>query len=310
MKFQDAARAACDTSMDHLAETTRQDLTVLLREHGRVGITFSDVEIGLITADSIREWAKENSEVKPGTIDKYLYAMSFVYQWAIEQGKVDDNPVAHYRRTFRKRYSKAIREASDPSRNIRPLRVEAQKALLNAVDAECTDPVMSLILLQLDAGLRVGEALAIRWEHIEESSLLVCENLPRYVKTPEAPKSGHIRRVDMSSRLRDWLIPMRGIDLERVVNPFHYGTFRANGWKRILKRANLVGVRMKDLRDTYACTLANCGVPITYIADQLGHSDITVTARHYAQWSHKGWKPPVQLLEGQVPADLLAISCE
>jgi integrase len=52
--------------------------------------------------------------------------------------------------------------------------------------------------------------------------------------------------------------------------------FRHREWRRIIKRADLPGRSPKDLRDTYARQLLSAGV-------QLGHADVSVTARHYAR---------------------------
>ena len=41
--------------------------------------------------------------------------------------------------------------------------------------------------------------------------------------------------------------------------------------------------------------------------DQLGHSEITTTARHYAKWIDADeYREPIPLLPGEVPADLIA----
>ena len=60
--------------------------------------------------------------------------------------------------------------------------------------------------------------------------------------------------------------------------------FRKREWRRILKRADIGRIRLKDLRDTYASQLLTCGVPLGYVSAQLGHADVSVTARHYARW--------------------------
>jgi hypothetical protein len=40
---------------------------------------------------------------------------------------------------------------------------------------------------------------------------------------------------------------------------------------------------------------------------QLGHADIAVTARHYAKWcAGDSYRAPLEVREGEVPADLLA----
>ena len=50
------------------------------------------------------------------------------------------------------------------------------------------------------------------------------------------------------------------------------------------------------------------GVQLGYVSAQLGHSDVSVTARHYARWvgGDDAYRPPVALGLGEIPADLLA----
>ena len=44
-----------------------------------------------------------------------------------------------------------------------------------------------------------------------------------------------------------------------------------------------------------------------YVSAQLGHADISVTARHYARWAGGDeFQAPIEVVEGEVPADLLA----
>ncbi len=44
-----------------------------------------------------------------------------------------------------------------------------------------------------------------------------------------------------------------------------------------------------------------------YVALQLGHEDEKTTGKHYAKWIESDhYREPVALLDGEVPADLLA----
>ena len=44
-----------------------------------------------------------------------------------------------------------------------------------------------------------------------------------------------------------------------------------------------------------------------YVSHQLGHADVSVTARHYARWIEGDhYREPMVLRSGEVPADLLA----
>jgi hypothetical protein len=48
-------------------------------------------------------------------------------------------------------------------------------------------------------------------------------------------------------------------------------------------------------------------VQLGYVSRQLGHADVAVTARHYAKWVEgDGYREPMTLQPGEVPADLLA----
>ena len=83
--------------------------------------------------------------------------------------------------------------------------------------------------------------------------------------------------------------------------------FRNREWRRILKRVGIGHRRLKDLRDTYASQLLTAGVQLGYVSLQLGHSDVAVTARHYARWCGDDvYRDPIALAEGEVPADLLS----
>jgi integrase len=63
----------------------------------------------------------------------------------------------------------------------------------------------------------------------------------------------------------------------------------------------------KDLRDTFASQLLTAGVQLGYVSQQLGHSDVSVTARHNAKWAGGDqYLSRLQIREGEVSADLLA----
>jgi len=83
--------------------------------------------------------------------------------------------------------------------------------------------------------------------------------------------------------------------------------FRKREWRRILKRAQLPHRPIKDLRDTFASQLLTAGAQLGYISRQLGHSDVSVTARHYARWAGgDAYRSPLEVREDEAPADLLS----
>jgi integrase len=52
-------------------------------------------------------------------------------------------------------------------------------------------------------------------------------------------------------------------------------------WYRVLRHANRRGVRLHDLRHTYASLLLQAGEPIGCVKEQLGHPSIQVTVDRY-----------------------------
>ncbi len=58
----------------------------------------------------------------------------------------------------------------------------------------------------------------------------------------------------------------------------------ARRFAKALKRANLSGFRLYDLRHTFATLLLSRGVPITYVSAQLGHAKPTATLQWYSHW--------------------------
>jgi integrase len=53
---------------------------------------------------------------------------------------------------------------------------------------------------------------------------------------------------------------------------------------RLLEKADLRQIRIHDLRHTYATLLLQAGAPITYVSQQFGHRDVSITLRVYAHY--------------------------
>ncbi len=62
---------------------------------------------------------------------------------------------------------------------------------------------------------------------------------------------------------------------------------------------------LKDLRDNWACQMLTAGVPLAYVAKQLGHS-METCVQHYGEWCEEDYRDPMVRQPGEVPADFLA----
>jgi integrase len=249
----------------------------------------------------------------------YLDALAGVLAYAQDLGILEANPIRDFRDSLRRRaHSKRGRAESEAGRQVRPIEQPAEiEALIASAQEEGLVPWV-LALTLLDAGLRLGEALGLRWGRIawgrdEDDlcrALIIDGNRPRG-GTLTDPKSGRVRRVALSRRLCFALADLYharfkpGPDV-LVFAGLEPGNFRHHEWRRILERAGIGHRALKDLRDTFATQLLTAGVQLGYVSQQLGHADVAVTARHYARWAGGDmYRQPMTLATGEVPADLL-----
>ncbi len=113
----------------------------------------------------------------------------------------------------------------------------------------------------------------------------------------ETPKSGKIRRVDMSKQLSFTLKQLKyNRKIERLKRGWEkvseWGFLNQNGerlesWRfqrvfnTALDKAELRKVRVYDLRHAYASALIQNGESLAYVRDQLGHHSIKLTVDVY-----------------------------
>jgi integrase len=333
------AKRYLEEDTGHLAETTLHDRRRYLaardeetgEEDGRLMAALGDLRLDALDARRLREWWNAegfgaaqgpklaNGRTAPRTIATgrtYLDALAGVFVYAREIGLVEANPIDELRDALRRRTrTRRGRAEASADRNVHP--IEDPKELGRFVTAARAHGLeaYAFVLLGLDAGLRRGEALGLRWGRIvwgededdPSRALLVVEARPRGGAFGP-PKSGRARRVALSTRLRGALLSLYRLhDGPPADAPVIRGGFHRREWKRLEDAAGIGHRRFKDLRDTFGSQLVSAGVPLAYVSRQLGHADVAVTARHYARWTGGDeYREPVRLLAGEVPADLLA----
>jgi hypothetical protein len=197
-----------DTS--HLAPTTRSDLDSYLREGGPLLGFFGGDRLDAITVPRLREWWNQEvilagRSVKTGRA--YLDVLSNVLGYAVELEVIEANPVPTFRQHVRRR-QRTQRARSEAETRIRPIEDPWEcETLLGATLPEGPEAFV-YVLLGLDAGLRQGEALGLRWgaigwgddESDQRRHLLVDASRPRGGDLGPT-KSGRAREVALSCRL-------------------------------------------------------------------------------------------------------------
>jgi integrase len=126
--------------------------------------------------------------------------------------------------------------------------------------------------LLLFTGCRLREILHLRWEHVDiERGLLFLADSKTGKKTVilNAPALAVLADLD---RLAPYVVP--GDDPQKPRSDLK------RPWQAIARRAGLDGVRLHDLRHTYASFGAGGGLGLPIIGRLLGHTQAATTARY------------------------------
>jgi integrase len=151
--------------------------------------------------------------------------------------------------------------------------VRLTKALAKHPDKGVADAIRLLLL----TGARRGEVLSMRWEDVEDGT---------WSKPPSSTKQKEHHQVPLSAPALQLLADIR--KRQRPRSPFVFpgsGTTGhlveiKKGWAAACKAAGIEGLRIHDLRHSYASQLVSGGASLPLIGALLGHSNPTTTARY------------------------------
>lgn len=149
--------------------------------------------------------------------------------------------------------------------------------------------------LLLFTGCRKREILHLQWAHVDfERGCLFLPDSKTGQKTIilNAPALAVLGSLD---RLGPFVVP--GKDPQKPRNDLK------RPWEAVTKRANLVGVRIHDLRHTYASFGAAGGMGLPIIGRLLGHSQVATTAR-YAHLDNDPLRRASEVIATQIQAAL------
>jgi len=153
------------------------------------------------------------------------------------------------------------------------------------VDAQPAGMTRALVVVALRTGLRAGELMALRWEHVHAGKLHIREAAA--LGEVGSPKGGRSRDVPLSQEARE------EIESWRRACPARPLVFACVDGRRMMTKsalrhfifsacvaAGIRKVRPHVLRHTFASHLVMRGVPIAKVQQLLGHTDIRVTMRY------------------------------
>jgi len=186
-----------------------------------------------------------------------------------------------------------------PKKEVFSYNLVEQKRLITACENEDTQGARLLILL-IETGMRVGEALALRWSDVEWDrravyihSTLINYSAPKRMFVQNSPKSqSSIRHIPLSSRAFRLLERLFDVatDPEGFVFPPNVddGLDRPIGYEAcryevtaVCKLANVKYMGFHVFRHTFATNCYNRGCDVKKLSKLMGHSSVTVTYNTY-----------------------------
>jgi integrase len=228
-------------------------------------ITFSDV-------DTLHR--KLTSEAGPYASNRVAALLSKMFALAIRWAMRADNP------------AKGI-ERNHEERRYRYLTGDELRRLTDALAAHPSQTAANAVRLLLLTGARRGEVLSATWDQFDLEAGI-------WIKPSSHTKQKREHRVPLSAPARQLLADVhaaagrrakeRGREPSRYVFPARVGDgpmveIKA-GWAGLCRAAKLDGVRVHDLRHTYASMLASAGLSLPVIGALLGHTQPGTTARY------------------------------
>jgi integrase len=246
----------------------------------------------------IRAFLRGIARIKsPAMVETVHGVISAVFTEAVDEELVDANPCSGLLRKLLPPESKRDLKQPDPFNQ-----QELDRFMASAQD-RVSDAERMILACMAYAGLRLGEALAMRVEHFdpERQTYFVAQSFRQHLF--RLPKGGKTRLVDLPhfivEALQLYVDRLRLVNLRLgsgsrpdllFVDPDEDGTWPYSQrkvqalTKRLCKRLGMRARNPHDLRHTYATLLLMAHRSPAYVQRQLGHSSIRITLDIYCHW--------------------------
>jgi integrase len=217
----------------------------------------------IATTDLQRYFDQLRIKYTPATANRHLSLLSRMLKLAVTWGFLDKNPAV------------GIRKAQENNERHRYLSDEEIVRLLEALRGDQNPVAAAFFEFLLYTGVRKGEALAAKWEHVD--LLKRVWFLPR-------TKNGKARHVILNPLAVELLERQDRVPGNPYLFPGKVAGQPLNNpqkcFNRALKQAGIGDFRIHDLRHTHASIAINNGASLYEVQNLLGHSQAKTTTRY------------------------------
>ena len=189
-----------------------------------------------------------------GTVNRWRAGLGVMLGHAVELGWIDKKPEV-----------KALKERKGRDRFLTKDEEDELFGLIRVKDPrlEC------LMIVLIDTGLRLSEAIGLRWRDISQKQITVTDT-----------KNGEARTVPLTARAWSALN-----SLPREDRPFAFTDRHRSSetFRRCRERSSMAGdkdVVVHTLRHTCASRMVQRGAPVAVVSQWLGHKSLAMTMRY------------------------------
>lgn len=258
-------------------------LKVALKTFGLTPINeIGRYEIEKFLADKAKQYAKN-------TLREIRSSLSTVLSWAVSCGWIEKNPC------------KGVKLPAGTGNEL--IRTVLKPEQVNLLSESVKEPYATLILFLYQTGLRIGEAVAVKWADFEANVLHIQRRI----------YDGKVGDLKTKASKRSLPIPaslLTRLELLRSKSPWVFcsrdGTplSPGNALKRhVQPAASKLGIVLggfHDLRHSHATELMRAGVSPKVVSNILGHSNISVTLGTYSHPGTSDYAQPLNHLAEQM----------
>ena len=247
--------------------------TLKIIENSELG----QMPIQKIKAKDIKLFLNSNTDYADSTLKKIYQLMGQAFKRAVERDYIIKNPI-----TFEEaRKPKSSKKAT----KVEALAIDEEKKLIQALSNEKTI-YKSLILLMLFTGMRLGEALALKWDCISDNCIDIKQTLTKdengkVILGDETKTETGTRQLPINYILQEIIsyIPHTDSFLFPEITPRNVQDFLAK-----FNATNCIKnhIHPHMLRHTYATRCIEAGMNIKVLQKKLGHKNIQTTLDTYA----------------------------
>ena len=254
--------------------------------------SISSQSIDELNSEEIQEFLNSKKHLSNSSIEKIFFEFRQTFTYAMNKGYISRNPMQEVIKP----------KSSKKDRKVRALTVQEQQEFTNWLTRQNINdfPYKNIYLIQMYAGLRIGEVLALKSYDIDLKNKKInvnktlTKNLKNEIIIGNSTKTyAGIRDIPIPNSLYPYIVEQMSIadnseqNFEKLLfkptnKPYTNRNDVNSELKKILKyNWNIKDITTHSLRHTYGTRCIEAGMQPVVLQRLMGHTDIATTLNTY-----------------------------